>query len=233
MAGVLFVIAGALLLNVYALVLVLVRAPLYRTRLYRPMVLNIGLSLAPILVLVLTLAALVVTVTIAPSQLAVWVEILIGGAVWLALLPNAAYLITELNFSHRSDSDPVPLWYDIVLTLTLALSGIVNALLNVVLAQVLFVMVAYPNSVAPLEAPSSWIFAAIIIVLVTVGIYFGRYIRFNTWDLLHPRSFLHKLRAHFAEPGNTASLFGFVTLHSILLACLYLLVVAPVVVALS
>lgn len=233
MTGILLVIAGALLLNLYAFVLVLLRAPLFKTQLYRPMILNIGLSLTPILVLILTVIGLFIVVTAAPSPLAVWIVTFLGGVIWLALLPNSAYLITELNFSHRKEKDLAPLWYDIVLTLTLSLSGVINALLNVVLAQTLFALIAHPNSEAPLMTSlDSWVFVFVIIVLVTVGIYFGRYIRFNSWDLLHPTSFVHKLRDHFRKRGSLKSLLGFSLLHSILLICLYLFLVAPIVVML-
>lgn len=228
MPGIWFVIAGAVALNVYALVLVLLRAPVYRTRLYRPMILNIGLSIAPIVALIATILGMVAVVTTDASTAVFWIVLVLGGGIWLVLLPNAAYLITELNFSHRAEDDPTPLWYDIVLTVTLALSGIMNALLNVALAQTLYSLIRYPNSEAPLAHTSSWVVAAVIIVLVTVGIYLGRYIRFNTWDLLRPIRFARILVKHFSEPGSVTTLIGFVLVHSILLACLYLFLIAPI-----
>jgi hypothetical protein len=44
-------VLGIVGMNALALLLVLARAPLFRTRLYRPMLLNIGLSVAPVVVL--------------------------------------------------------------------------------------------------------------------------------------------------------------------------------------
>src|SRR5699024_3523020 len=113
---------GIGLLNVYALALILLLAPLFRTHLYRPMLWNMWLSILPALVLFVTLAAIYLTIPV-ESPLLMWAAILVGGLLWLLMLPNSAYLITELNFSHRHENETVPLWYDIVLVLTLALSG--------------------------------------------------------------------------------------------------------------
>ncbi len=228
MPGIAVLAAGVALLNVYGLALVLLRGPLFGTRVYRPMLLNIGLSLAPAIVLVATLVATVAVVTIVPSSAALVVVLVVGGLVWLALLPNAAYLVTELNFSHRVKDDRVPLWFDIVLVLTLALSGVLNTLANVLLAQLTYVLVVHVDDAEPYAFPDSWIIAAVVLVLVSVGIYFGRYIRFNSWDLLHPASFAGRLAGHFRERGRWRSAIGFCLVHTILLALLYLVVVAPV-----
>src|SRR5699024_12595057 len=91
------------------------------TRVYRPMVWNIWLSISPALVLLAALVSLTFAEIIASLVLR-WVTLIFFGLVWLLMLPNGAYLITEMNFSHRREEEAVPLWYDIVLVLTLALS---------------------------------------------------------------------------------------------------------------
>ena len=72
-------------------------------------------------------------------------------------------------------------------------------------------------------------FLAVLLVLIAFGMYLGRYVRFNSWDLLHPGSFVRKFRDHFTAPGRAAAAGGFVVVHSLLFAMLYLLVIAPVV----
>lgn len=232
MSATLLLPVGALLLNLYALVLVLLRVPVFRTRLYRPILLNIGLSLAPAGVLALVLVLLLAVVVWTESAVALWAVAVGGGVVWLLLLPNSAYLITELNLSHRRQDDPVPLWYDIVLVLTLALSGVINTLLNVVIAQTIYVAIAYPNAAHPFATPDSWALAAAVLVLVTVGMYLGRYLRFNSWDVRHPASFLRKLRDHLAVRANRRAAAGFCATHTVMLLIFYLVVVTPVLVVL-
>ncbi len=227
MSGLVLQFVGVVLLNLYALALVLLRAPVFHTRLYRPMVLNIALSIAPAVVLVLTVGGMLLVAVVAPNPAALWAVVVVGGALWLLLLPNSAYLITELNFSHRHDDDPVPLWYDIVLVLTLALSGVMNTLLSLTLAQAIYLLVAYPNDDDPVGRPDSWALASVVLVLVTFGMYLGRYIRFNSWDIRHPVGFARKLVGHFRERGRARTAAAFVGTHSLLLAIVYLLVVAP------
>lgn len=228
MSSILVVAGGVVLLNLYALALVLLRAPMYRTALYRPMLLNIALSVAPAGVLGLATLGLALSVALA-SPLLLWMVLIIGGVLWLLFLPNSAYLITELNLSHRRQGEDVPLWYDIVLVLTLALSGVMNTLLNVLGVQVIYVLLRYPNDAQPLTRPDAWAIVLAFLLLVTLGMYLGRYLRFNTWDVRHPGSFVAKLRVHFSQRAKVAEALGFCLLHTVLLAVLYAIVVASAV----
>jgi len=224
---------GLVAINLYALALVLLRGPLYKTKIYRPMILNIGLSLAPAGALVATFILMLVVIGFAHaipgigSGLLAWVVIAIGGLVWLLLLPNSAYLITELNLSHRKKDDNVPLWYDIVLVMALALSGMFNALVNVAIAQLFILSIRDPETYTLGAAWHEWLALAIVLILVSLGMYLGRYMRLNSWDLMHPSSFIKKLKKHFITERNTGAALGFIIVHSILLLILYLIVVLP------
>src|SRR6478735_3903422 len=106
-------VCGIAGLNLYAALLVLARPRLFGTRLYRPMLLNLALSVAPLVVLALTVVGMLLVLALAPSQAALLTVMAVGGLVWLVLLPNSGYLVTELNLSHRRADETVPLWYDI------------------------------------------------------------------------------------------------------------------------
>ncbi|WP_454042658.1 DUF1361 domain-containing protein [Cellulosimicrobium sp. Marseille-Q8652] len=219
---------GVALLNVYALVLIVLRAVLYRTAVYRPMLLNLGLSIVPVFVLG---AVVLVDAALLAAGVTSWVVgtvAALGALVWLVLLPNAGYLVTELNLNHRKDGEGVPLWYDIVAVLTLALSGVLNTVVNVLVAQMLYAVVRYPDDDAPFTRPGSWLAVAVVLVLVTVGIYLGRYVRFNSWDLLHPAQFVRKLVRHLRERGTLGQAVLFCVLHTLLLALVYAVVVGPI-----
>ena len=228
MNSILLLLAGGVALNVYALVLVLLRAPVYRVRLYRPMILNLALSAAPAVVLTVTLLLLSPIESLIPGPLGVWAPLGLGGVIWLLLLPNSAYLITELNFSHRRETETVPLWFDIVSMLALALSGVMNTLLNILLAQLLLAALLSPDDVRALGNPEQWVMVSVVLFLVAIGIYLGRYLRFNTWDLLLPVRLIRKLIAHLAAPGRIIEFIGFCVLHTLLFAILYAMVVVPV-----
>lgn len=220
--------AGAVIgLNLYAAVLIVLRGLVFRTRIYRPMLLNIGLSLVPLLV---ALGLVVGSLVLASGPelghglgtAALLVFLLVSAAVWILFFPNSIYLITELNFTHRRSDDPVPLWYDIVQTLTLSLSGIANAIAGLSIIQLFSVVVfGDPNVTSTWPPPRSWLVMAAVLVLGSFGIYLGRYLRFNSWDVRHPSSMITKIRGYFDSASAFADAAGFVVAHTVMVAILY------------
>lgn len=222
---------GLVGLNLYAVVLVVCRARVFHTTLYRPMLINVGLSIAPLAVL---LVGGMVAISFAAFGLPSWlfrvVSVLVA-LVWLAMLPNSSYLITELNMSHRREGEEVPLWYDIVLVITLAMSGVVNTVISVLMVQLVYGVFTHPGDAdlaAFLGRADVRYLPIVVIVLCAVGMYLGRYIRFNSWDLLHPVSFWRKFRTHFAEPGAVRGALGFTATHTVFIGLIYLIVAGTI-----
>lgn len=224
---ILTVLVCVALLNLYAIVLIVLRARVYGVALYRPMIVNVGLSFLPVLGAILAIAGLLVAsgllnrLDLSPwaATTGLWVYLVAGVAMWLLFFPNSIYLITELNFSHRRDDDPIPLWFDIVQTLTLTLSGIANAVVSLAMVQTVFaVVIVDADSGIP---ASSWVFAGVIVVLGAVGVYLGRYLRFNSWDVRHPASMVRKLAAHLRLRGKALEAGGFVVTHAVLIGLVY------------
>ena len=228
MPALLIGVIAVTLLNLYAGVLIVLRARVYGVKLYRPMLLNIGLSFLPVLLAVVLGAGLLLltpligraTEAIAGAgTFAVWAYLIVATLLWLVFFPNSVYLITELNFSHRAETTPVPLWYDIVQTLALTLSGIANAVLSLAVVQTMgLVLIDRPDGRIP---AASWGFAATVILLGAIGVYLGRYLRLNSWDIRHPGSMIRKLRDHLRHRGKALEAFGFVLTHALLIAILY------------
>lgn len=220
---------GLVGLNVYAIVLVICRARVFHTRLYRPMLLNIGLSVAPLVVLVVGLiAAAMVPSLNGPNWLFRAVVVLVA-VVWLVALPNSSYLITELNMSHRREGEDVPLWYDIVLVITLAMSGVFNTVVSVFMVKLLYAsFVHFESTVEAFGRVDVQFLPAVVIVLCAFGMYLGRYIRFNSWDLLHPVSFLRKLRDHVAQPHAVRNAIGFTLTHAVFIGLVYVILAGTI-----
>ncbi|WP_336632795.1 MULTISPECIES: DUF1361 domain-containing protein [unclassified Microbacterium] len=219
---------SVVLLNVYAVVLIVLRGRVYGVGIYRPMLLNIGLSFAPVLLAIVFGAGLVLLTPVATrvndlvggvGSGVLWAYLVVATLVWLVFFPNSVYLITELNFSHRAQQTPVPLWYDIVHTLALTLSGIANAILSLAVVQTMYVLVVDPPG--DRVPPGSWIFAGVVIVLGAVGVYVGRYLRVNSWDIRHPGAMLRRVRVHLRQRGTALEAAGFVLTHAVLIALLY------------
>jgi uncharacterized membrane protein len=219
---------GIALMNVLALALVVARHLVFHTPLYRPMLLNVALSVAPLLVLVGGLAVVVLARLVLPGPVVVTVLVLVGVA-WLLLLPNAGYLITELNLSHRRDDDGVPMWFDVVLVISLAMSGVLNTVLNVFAAQLVWVIWVHGDEAAPLQSLDARLIVLAILVLVSFGMYLGRSVRLNSWDVRHPRSVVGKVVEHLRSPGAAGNALGFTFLHALFLGIIYLVVIGPLV----
>ncbi len=103
-----------------------------------------------------------------------WWRLLIPGALWLLFFPNAPYIITD--FVHLRERPPVPLWYDIGLLAAFAWSGCFLAVVSLQTMQRLVRQLC--------GRIVSWLFVAASIGLSGLGVYLGRFERWNSWDLL-------------------------------------------------
>jgi len=95
-------------------------------------------------------------------------------ALWLAFLPNAPYLVTD--FVHLRYRDGAPLWFDAVMLASYAWSGVG---LGVASLRICSEVVR--------ERRGPWtaaIFVGASGLFTGFGIYLGRFVRLNTWDLL-------------------------------------------------
>lgn len=223
-------VTGIVLMNALALLLVVGRALVFRTRLYRPMLLNIGLSIAPVVVLAVGLLVLAVLLAAGVPPGVVGVLAVVVLLVWLLLLPNAGYLITELNLSHRRPGDGVPEWYDVLLVLTLAMSGVLNTVFNVFLVQLIYVAVRFDDAAALRHAEVRTV-VVVVLLLVAFGVYLGRNLRFNSWDALRPWRLARAVVAHLRSPGGAAGALGFTAVGAAFLGLTYLVVIGPLIAA--
>jgi len=107
---------------------------------------------------------------------------------WLFFLPNAPYLITD--FIHLADVGPkTMLWYDGLMIFVYSLVGIA-------------VWLVTTRSIKKHFNIKNW-FVPVIGLLTGFGIYLGRYIRFNTWDIISkPSDILETLFDIVIHPGN-------------------------------
>jgi len=103
-----------------------------------------------------------------------WWRLLLPGALWLLFFPNAPYIITD--FVHLYERPPVPLWYDIGLLAAFAWSGCFLAVVSLQTMQRLVRNLC--------GALVSWVFVCASIGLSGLGVYLGRFERWNSWDLL-------------------------------------------------
>ena len=136
------------------------------------------------------------------------------GAGWLLFLPNAPYILTD--FIHLGLAGGVPLWFDAALIGTFAAAGLVLGL-----ASLLVVHHVVESRAGPLVG---WLVAVSSLVLSAVGIYLGRFPRFNSWDvLIDPGGLVAVVLRRLADPLGNPFLLRFGAVMSALLLGSYLL----------
>lgn len=216
-------VIGVLGLSCYAAALVLARGLVFRTRIYRPMLLNIALALAPGVAILLIGAVIVAPL---PVGLRIVAAAVLGVA-WLLLLPNAGYLVTELNMSHRLEGDRVPMWFDIILVVTLAMSGVLSTVASVFVGHLMYAVTVHDDSVEALLHGDSLAVVAGLLLLVAFGVHIGRSVRVNSWDVLRPwrlaRTVWQGLRPQLG------SAVAFTLMYATFLAFCYLVVLGSVI----
>ncbi|MGD8399286.1 MAG: DUF1361 domain-containing protein [Anaerolineae bacterium] len=140
-------------------------------------------------------------------------RLLLPGALWLAFLPNGPYLITDLWYLHGGLSGP--LWFDIGLLALLALTGLTLGTLSLRVMQRL--VAAYLGRLV------SWLFVLVSVGLSGLGVYLGRFLRWNSWDLfLRPGDVLADIAAPLASPADHVHAFAFVALYAAIILFAYL-----------
>jgi uncharacterized membrane protein len=133
--------------------------------------------------------------------------LLLAGA-WLAFLPNAPYLVTDIGLLR--DVHGMPLWFDVALLTTFAWTGLLLGFVSVYLVQ---------RAVQRLYGVAAgWLAAVGALGLSGLGIYLGRELRWNSWDIVvQPGGVLGDV----AEQLTTARLVGMSLLMAAFLTVAY------------
>ncbi|GAB3909435.1 DUF1361 domain-containing protein [Larkinella knui] len=108
-----------------------------------------------------------------------------GLLFWLLFLPNSPYIITDL-FHVRSVSEET-VWFDTMMIFMCALTGLLAGLYSQLLVHRML------N--ARLGRTQTWAVMIGCLILTSFGVYLGRYIRLNSWDL-------------FTDPLELAQIIG-------------------------
>ena len=94
---------------------------------------------------------------------------------WLLVLPNAPYIITD--FVHLQRELDVPVWFDVLLLISFTVTGLLFGLAS--MRHMFYILAAqYGGTI-------SKVVILVVCLLSAYGIYLGRYLRYNSWDILH------------------------------------------------
>jgi len=141
--------------------------------------------------------------------------------VWLAFFPNAPYIVTDLI--HLKVRSKIPYWYDILLVFSFAFNGMILAL-----ASLRIIHIVLLKKVGPFL---TWVFLVLVFFLTGFGIYLGRFLRWNSWDLIRdPITLVSDIFIRFSRPMEHPATFGltFVVFWFMLFSYLSILLISEI-----
>ena len=119
-----------------------------------------------------------------------WTIMLGLAGLWLLFLPNAPYILTDIL--HLTRTSEAPVWYDLALLLSCAGTGLLVGYLSLVDVQ---------EIVARRFTPVvGWIFAIVSLGLSGFAIYLGRFLRWNSWDVLFTPTLVLEIAGAILHP---------------------------------
>ena len=132
--------------------------------------------------------------------------------IWMLFFPNSPYILTDLF--HLRLKTQIPIWYDLVLILSFAWTGLMFGFISLFDIEKLLSARFKSHIVGP--------FVATLLFIGSFGVYIGRYLRWNSLDLLNnPFALLRDIGERFLDPVAHPRTWGVTILMGILLNMIY------------
>ena len=135
------------------------------------------------------------------------------ATLWLLFYPNAPYMLTDLQDLARRPGG-APLWYDVIIIVWASWTGMLLGIISLYLMQDLVIR-RFGRLVG-------WTFVFVISGLSSFGIYIGRFVRLNSWDILqNPTETAMEIMGVVIDPS--LRLAAFTLLYTIFFLFIFLL----------
>ena len=157
---------------IFSIILLMVRMKLNKSYFFLFLIWNVFLAIIPYTITMY----LNTKPNISKIKLAFW------SLVWLAFLPNAPYIVTDLI--HIKIGNHSLLWLDVLVVLSFALSGLLLFFISIMDMQKLLK--------SKLEKLPVEVVSIVIIFLCGFGVYLGRFLRYNSWEIISQPHLLFK-----------------------------------------
>lgn len=125
---------------------------------------------------------------------------IIGGILWLITFPNAPYLVTDVI--HLRTAKLIPLWYDVILLFVTAFVGMLFT----------FHSLSHIEKVLKIKYSKikTSVFLGLLIFISSFGIYVGRFLRWNSWDVFtNPSELVIDIWKVFLHPNLYKEAYAF------------------------
>lgn len=131
---------------------------------------------------------------------------------WLLFFPNAPYILTDLF--HLRLRTSMPIWFDLVLILSFAWTGLLFGFLSLWDIEKMLIPMLGKVWVA--------ITSTSLLFLGSFGIYLGRYLRWNSWDIIsEPWKLMYDISDRVINPLDHPRTWGMTLFMGIFLNMIY------------
>jgi uncharacterized membrane protein len=140
------------------------------------------------------------------------ITIFILLAIWLLFFPNAPYILTDLF--HLRLKTSMPKWFDLILILCFAWTGLVFGFLS--LWDIERIMSKSINEI--------WIdiISVSLLFIGSFGIYLGRFLRWNSWDIINePFNLIYDIGDRLINPFDHPRTWGMTLFMGLFLNMIY------------
>lgn len=152
--------------------------------------------------------ALILYITHIKNKIAVIALLLL----WLLFFPNAPYILTDII--HIRKSTPRYVWFDFILVLAYSFTGLFYAYTGINFVERTL------HSVFKIRR--TYLISAFVLYLSAYGIYLGRFLRWNSWDVVANMTHLLKdIMNHICHPATYSQVWIFSFLMGTMLFGLY------------
>ncbi|WP_164931616.1 DUF1361 domain-containing protein [Longirhabdus pacifica] len=129
---------------------------------------------------------------------------------WLFFFPNAPYMVTDIIHFYYTKGE-ISLWFDLIMFFSYSILGIFLGFLSLSYIQTL--LKRWYGSII------SWTFFLVVHILCGIGIYLGRTLRWNSWDILTSP---HHIVIDSVQALQNTEALQFITMVTGMLLCIHL-----------
>jgi uncharacterized membrane protein len=131
---------------------------------------------------------------------------------WMLFFPNAPYILTDLFYLRRQTT--MPIWFDLVMILSFAWTGLLFGFLSLWDIERILVKKLKRHFVTAISI--------ILLFIGSFGIYLGRYLRWNSWDVItEPIKIIYDISDRVLNPFGHLGTWGMTFFMGLFLNIIY------------
>jgi len=195
-------LAGA---TIFSMLILRVRSDYSGSGHYYFLVWNLFLAWIPFIIAYFTYTAHL-------TKTRIYITVPIAAFFWLIFFPNAPYILTD--FQHLAGRwHDVPVWYDVMLLVWFSFTGLMLGMTSLFMMQEI-IRRTFGRWVG-------WGFVALVAALSSIGVYVGRFLRWNSWDIFFNPAGMAQYTLESAQDPSLQSI-GFTSIFGAFFLFLYI-----------